>query len=265
MNIRPLVKWHGGKYYLWKWIIEHFPKNYQQMTYVEPYGGMASVLLNKKPSQVEVYNDTDNEIYNLFNVLKYHSTKFQKLLSLTPCHETEFYTEIAEIDQPIKQAVIFYTKCRQSIGGRRKSFSLTIHRSRRKMADTVSSWLSSIDENLPLIVNRLTTVQFLHRNATDVIKKWDSPNTLFYCDPPYLKDTRISTEVYDHEMNTEQHCDMLSILGHIKGHIVLSGYDNTLYDTAADKYGWRQVEKKISNHAAGGKTKRKMVECLWIS
>ena len=72
------------------------------------------------------------------------------------------------------------------------------------MADVVSGYLSAIDEELPKIIERLRTVQILCQDAIDVIKKWDSQDTFFYCDPPYLQETRVSKQVYVHEMGEEK-------------------------------------------------------------
>ena len=74
-GVRPPVKWHGGKFYLWKWIIAQFPEH---DTYVEPFGGAASVLLNKKPAQVEVYNDLDERITRLFRIIRDHGEEFSR-------------------------------------------------------------------------------------------------------------------------------------------------------------------------------------------
>lgn len=277
MNIRPPVKWHGGKYYLADWIISHFPAGYEKMTYVEPFGGGASALLQKQPSQVEVYNDIDARLNNLFYVLHSHSDSFIKHLSLTPYSEAE-YKRTKGVDEltdrqllshswsgrRVVAAVNFYILCRQSIGGRGDSFALSKHRVRGGMADNVSAWLSSIDQNLPKVIKRLRTVQILCRDTFKVIEKFDSPNTLFYLDPPYLQCTRKSPEVFKHEFTSRDHYNLLELVSNLKGFWVLSGYNNPLYSAWADVCGWQKVEKKISNHAAGGKGKRVMTECLWF-
>src|ERR1700736_893280 len=86
-SLRPPVKWHGGKFYLCHRIIEQFPQHH---TYVEPFGGAASVLLNKPPAVVEVYNDLDQRITRLFRVLRDNGQELHRRLSLTPYSEIEF-------------------------------------------------------------------------------------------------------------------------------------------------------------------------------
>src|SRR3989304_7743689 len=69
-KLRPVIKTHGGKYYLANWIIENFPEDYQQMTYCEPYLGGGSVFLNKDPSKEEIINDNDKKIASIFKALR---------------------------------------------------------------------------------------------------------------------------------------------------------------------------------------------------
>src|SRR4051794_29878494 len=87
---RPLLRWHGGKWMLAKWIVSHFPEH---RIYVEPYGGAASVLLRKDRAFSEVYNDLDDRLVNLFRILR-DETKAARLidlLRLTPWSRTEFF------------------------------------------------------------------------------------------------------------------------------------------------------------------------------
>lgn len=268
-RIRPPVKWHGGKHYLAKRIIELFPEHH---TYVEPYGGCASVLLNREPSSVEVYNDMDFSIFNLFWVLRNRPCQFSSAIALTPYHEHEFnedaectlaQMEVTRQEHGVEKARRDYVRWRQSFGGQGRSFCPTLHRVRRGMADNVSGWLSSIDDNLPLVIERLRTVQILNRDALDVIRTWDSPETLFYCDPPYLHETRASTDVYGREMSGIDHLNLLSNLMGIKGRVILSGYPSGMYRDVLRT--WRTKTFDLPNNAAGGKTKARKTETIWMN
>src|SRR5262245_23908230 len=133
MAIRPPVKWHGGKRYLAKWIISHFPKH---RIYLEPFGGVASVLLNKAPVEVEVYNDIDLRITRLFRVLRDQGEQFLAKASLTLYSQVEF--EAAAHAPPaasdVDLALRDFVRWRQSFGGKGESWSYTTSRARGGMA-----------------------------------------------------------------------------------------------------------------------------------
>jgi DNA adenine methylase len=234
------------------------------------------------PAQVEVFNDADHCVMNFYDVIRNHTDAFKKLVSTTPYHEGVF-KEVAATPRPskeqlaemstkdkIKEAWRCYVLSRLSIGGRGTGWSYTRHRARRGMADVVSGWLSSIDEQLDMIVDRLRQVQFT--DGWDVVKfleYYNSKNTLFYLDPPYLKDTRVGDhDVYGVEMSREKHTEMCEWLASSKNKskVILSGYANDpeeLYDTVLE--GWYYDEIEIANHAAGGTEKRRMMEGLWLN
>ncbi len=261
-SIRPPVKWHGGKHYLWRRIVANFPAH---ETYVEPFGGCASVLLNKAPAKVEIYNDLDGRITRLFRVLRDRGDELHRLLSLTPYSEVEFDLCREPSEDELEQARRDFVRWRQSIGGRGEGFSFTLHRVRRGMADVVSGYLSAIDEQLPLIILRLRQVQIICRSACEVINNWDSKHTLVYCDPPYVHETRHpgSRDVYAVEMSEADHRNLAKTLSGCKSKVILSGYHGGLY---AELYrGWRKVEFDIPNHAAGGRTKARKQEVLWFN
>jgi DNA adenine methylase len=260
--LRPPVKWHGGKHYLCHWIIGNFPPHH---TYLEPFGGGASVLLNKAPSQVEVYNDLDERITRLFRVLRDNGDEIRRRLSLTPYSETEFQSAVESCCDEIEQARRDFVRWRLSLGGRGDSFSFTLHRVRRGMPDVVSGYLSMIDEQLPFIIERLRRVQIVQRPAIDVIRTWDSPQTLVYCDPPYVPESRHagSREVYGCEMSEHDHRELAEVLQNCQSRVLLSGYPSALYN---DLYGkWRQVQFDIANHAAGGRSKSRKTEVIWMN
>src|SRR6266852_5940246 len=129
MTLRPPVKWHGGKRYLAKRIIEHFPKH---RIYLEPFGGGASVLLNKQPVEVEVYNDLDLRITRLFRVLRDQGDKFLAKVQLTPYSQVEF--DDAKNYPPgatdLDMALCDFIRWRQSFGGKGLSWSYTTRRAR---------------------------------------------------------------------------------------------------------------------------------------
>ena len=263
-KIRPPIKWHGGKHYLAHRIIAHFPSH---STFVEPYGGAASILLNKMPSPVEVYADLDHRLTRLFRVIRDDGAELHRRLSLTPYSEVEF----GNLDEPhdgcdeIEQARRFFVQMRLSIGGRGDDFSRTLHRVRRGMADVVSGYLSSIDDVLPVVIERLRTVQIVNRPAIEVIHYWDSPETLFYCDPPYLPETRAigCHDIYGVEMSEADHRQLTEVLKTCKGKVVVSGYRSALYEELYR--GWRCVHFDVANHASGGEKKRRQTECLWLN
>jgi DNA adenine methylase len=262
--LRSPVKWHGGKYYLCPRIIAYFPKH---RTFIEPFGGGASVLLNKQPSPVEVYNDLDGAITRLFRVLRDNGEELRRRLILTPYSEVEFNAalEAREPEDDIEQARRDFVRWRMSLGGRGEAFSFTRHRARREMADVVSGFLSTIDNELPRITQRLRSVQILCRPAIDVIKGWDDPDCLFYCDPPYVHETRNhrTTEVYGVEMSETDHRELAAVLRTVKGKVILSGYPSPLYEELYR--GWRSVSFEMANHASSEGIKNRMKEMLWFN
>ena len=212
---------------------------------------------------MEVYNDLDERITRLFRVLRDRGEDFKQRLTLTPYSQVEFNELLKPTDDEIELARRDFVRWRQSIGGRGDSFSLTLHRVRRGMADVVSGYLSAIDEELPKIMKRLRTVQIVQRDAVEVIKKWDSPDTLCYCDPPYVKETRTSKSVYACEMTDEDHRRLAETLHACEGKVILSGYASPLYDELYA--GWRRESFEMPNNAAGGKEKARMEEVLWTN
>jgi DNA adenine methylase len=262
-QIRPPVKWHGGKWYLKNRISELFPVHH---TYVEPFGGAASVLLNKAMSQIEVYNDLDKRITRLFRVLRDRGDELHRALTLTPYSECEFdHVTASNGDSPeddVELARRDFVRWRQSIGGRGEGFSYTLHRVRRGMADVVSGYLSAIDDELPKIIERLRSVQILDRPAIEVIQRYDTEQTLFYCDPPYMPETRTSGG-YEVDMTADDHRQLIDVLLRCKGKVVLSGYPSPLYDELFST--WRVVTFDVANHAASGESKKRQTECLWMN
>lgn len=266
-RITPPLKWHGGKHYLAKRIIDLMPAHTH---YVEPYAGGLSVLLAKSPDGYsEVANDLNGELSNFWSVLRCPTEfgQFARLCEATPFSEGLFAAIGPDTSAPlpVDRAWRFFVRCRQSLAGRMKSFTgVTKTRTRGGMNGEVSAWLTAV-EGLPAVHARLRRVLILNRPALDVVRGQDGPDTLFYLDPPYLHSTRVTTSDYAHEMTAGQHAELLSALSTVAGKFLLSGYRSDLYDAAADRHGWARHDFEIANHSAGGKAKRRMTECVWAN
>jgi DNA adenine methylase len=277
------LKTHGGKAYLAPRIVALFPPRDSYLHYVEPYAGGLSVLLANDPEgKSEVVNDLDGELTNFWTVLadpdlfadfrrRVESRPFSEPLWREVSAHRDQYGPFAGrpacgVDTRVMDACGFFTLCRQSLAGRKDAFApLSRTRVRRGMNEQASAWLSAV-EGLPAVHARLKRVVVLNRPALDVIRQQDGPRTLFYLDPPYAHDTRKTTGEYGaYEMSLEDHAELLQELGILEGRFVLSGYRNDMYDRTAEVNGWRRADFEISNHAAGGKDKRRMTESVWLN
>ena len=260
----PPLKWHGGKHYLAPKIIALMPEHTH---YVEPYAGGLSVLLAKDPEGVsEVANDLNGDLTNFWRVLQQDESfgRFRRTLEAVPFSEAEWRdARSAPAGDPVEDAVRFFVHCRQSLAGRMDCFApLSRTRTRRGMNEQASAWLNAVD-GLAAVHTRLRRVAVLSRDALEVIRSQDGPDTLFYLDPPYLGETRACEEVYAHEMTADQHGELLDAVLACEGRVMLSGYPSELYDRRLR--GWTRHTFPSPNHAAGGASKRRMAECVWCN
>lgn len=260
--VQPL-KWHGGKFYLAERIISLMPEHTH---YVEPFFGGGSVLLGKSPDGVsEVVNDVHRELTNFWRVLQSEVDfeRFKRIVEAMPFSQVEWDDSQQPSEDPICSAVRFFVRCRQSRAGKLDSFAtLSRNRTRRRMNEQASAWMTSV-EGLPAVSQRLRRVVVLCQDATKVIGSQDGPATLFYLDPPYVHETRVTTADYDHEMTTEQHVRLLEAIDACQGKVLLSGYPNRLYDQRLSN--WNVVDIPIDNKASSAKTKPRMVERIWMN
>src|SRR5437773_8222857 len=120
------------------------------------------------------------------------------------------------------------------------------------MSGVISRWLGAV-EMLPYIAERLLRVQIENRPAVDVVHLYDSPTTLFYCDPPYVHSTRGDSKAYRHEMTDEQHRELAELLNSVQGQIALSNYDCKLLDELYPAKKWRKLKSRPrTNHSTKG-------------
>lgn len=263
-----VIKWHGGKSYLAKRIVALMPRC---LHYVEPYAGGLAVLLARNPEGVsEVVNDMNRNLMNFWKVLQDPETfeQFRRRIEAVPFAEAEWKEASESLQREtdasaVERAVWFFVACRQSLAGRMDSFApLSRRRIRRGMNEQASAWLTSI-EGLPAVHERLRRVVILNKPALEVMRQQDGPDTLFYCDPPYLPETRTAPDIYEFEMTVDDHRELLATLRSLKGKVMLSGYPSPLYEQ--ELMGWTKHVFDLPNHAAGGATKTRETECLWCN
>jgi DNA adenine methylase len=264
---RPVLRYHGGKWKLAPWIISHFPKH---QIYVEPFGGAGSVLLRKPRSFSEVYNDLDDEVVNLFQVMrdKCAAPELIRLVSMTPFSRQEYETAYQITTDPVERARRMIVRSFMGHG----STASNIDRKSGFRANFVNGdrALPALDwANLPPALNqvasRLVGVVIERRPALQVIDRYDSPDCLIYADPPYLHETRSAKRKggqlycsYAVEMMDSDHDALLKRLLDCRASVVVSGYRNDLYDKVLKT--WRRNEYQ---HYADGARKR--VEVIWIN
>jgi DNA adenine methylase len=257
--------WYGGKFSHLQWLLPLLPECHH---YCEPFAGSAAVLLNRMPSPIETYNDLDGEVVNFFRTLRDNKDKLVELIGLTPFSREEF--EQACIIDPhldqVERARRFFIRARQVRTGLAQKASLgrwanCINTSRGGMSGVVRRWLGST-ESLPDIAERLLRVQIENRPAVEVISLYDSSDTLFYCDPPYVHNTRGDCSAYGNEMTDQDHRDLAKLLNNVKGKVAISNYDCPLMDELYPMPKWLKLvgpEKTIHS------TKDMRREVLWTN
>ena len=297
-RLRSPIAWFGGKGILAPKIVPLFPPHH---CYVEPFCGGASCLFAKSPSPVEVINDLDSDIVNFFRVLRDPQTfeQFHRLAVLTPYSREEYSRyraewrarwrgsqvgQVAPVDRgdmgldDVERAYRWYVIARMSFAGEfGRSWGRSISTSRLGMANAVAQWLSIV-EMLPALAERVRTVQIEHGDWLEVMESYDTPNTLFYVDPPFVRSTRCGGK-YQHEMDNHKHRELVEVLLSIQGRAVLSGYRNAIY-LPLEEAGWKCVDVPTVCYAVGRTratglqgagsltkpgTRHQRTETLWIS
>lgn len=263
---RPVLRWHGGKWLLAPWIIEHFPPH---RVYVEPFGGAASVLLRKRRSYAEVYNDLDDDVVNLFRVIRSpDAERLVRAVQETPFARTEFLGAYEVADDPVEAARRLIVRSFMGFGsdGFNRDVKTGFRSNSNRSGSTPAKDWSGYPDALAAIIERMRGVVIENRPAVEVMRQQDSPDALHYVDPPYLPETRSAKSrkgggayhAYRHEMTVEDHAALLAVLNDLAGMVVLSGYPSPLYDTALT--GWTRVERAALADGA-----RARVEVLWLN
>lgn len=252
--IIPALKYPGGKFRDAKKIISYFPEHDY---YLEPFGGGASVLLQKAPSKIETYNDLSSDVVNFFKVLRDTPDELINQIELTPFSKVEHKLAYEPATEPVERARRFYVRSWQSHTPR--LFSISGWAARKHAENRYSINEFQRVEHLFGIAKRLRSVQIENDAAINILNKYVvHSNTLVYCDPPYINSTHSYDNAYEFNMTDDEHIELASTLNSLTCKVVVSGYNCELYQSLYGGWYNYEFESQVSRGAA-------RTEAIWTN
>lgn len=257
---RPVLKYPGSKWRMADWIISLMPSH---KSYLEPFFGSGAVFFNKRPSRIETINDLDGEIVNLFRCVREWPEELACAVALTPYSQEEYERAWSRFKAGgkacgIEDARLTLVRYWQSHG------STSVYkggwkndRAGREYAYDVRYW-----RNLPGWVldaaERLKDAQIEQTQAVELIRRFKHPDVLIYADPPYVVSTRKGKQYVVDMVEDRQHIELLEALKEHPGPVILSGYENELYEKHLQ--GWVKLHKKALAEGGAART-----ETVWLN
>lgn len=261
-----LISYFGGKYPHLTWLINQFPQG--KYHFVDLMCGSANVALNVNYPLITV-NDLNDEVINLFHVLRDHQDEFMRSLYFTPFSRTELNNIITanikkEKVSDIERARRYFVKSQLGYGANGSQnnhygagFEWILHQTDYYRVD---NWNVKL-QRLAKVVDRLRHFQIENRNALDLFDSVNKPGNIVYIDPPYLLSLRKSKKRYQHEVEDNFHVALADKLkSGVECHVAISGYDSPLYDEIFSNMYKISDKEKRSNV---GKIAAR--ECLWTN
>lgn len=260
-----LISYFGGKFPHLNWLIPKFPAgNYH---FVDLMCGSANVALNVNYPLITI-NDLNDEVINLFKVLRDNPEELIRQIYFTPFSRAELNKIISDsIDNlkfdNIERARRYFVKCQLGYGANGSQnnhyglgFEFTISRFNYYRVD---NWNEKM-KKLPAIIDRLRGFQIENRNALDLFDQVNKPDKVVYIDPPYVLETRKSKKRYMHEVENDFHIKLSEKIKTAKCYLIISGYDHPLYD---DLFSLLQKTKNKETRSSVGKNLSQ--ECIWTN
>ncbi len=250
------MKYPGSKWAIANWIIGFFPGHH---SYLEPFFGSGAVLFNKPRSNIETVNDLDGNVINLFEWIKKDPERLAYEIYFIPYSREVYENAFTAVPETsLHRAVNFYIRLNMGHGfrtsGEKVGWKNDIQGRERGYA--AFDWCN-LPEKIMQAAERLRGVQIENRPAVELIQNFNFPNVLIYLDPPYMLSTRYGRQ-YKYEMSDSDHNDLIDAILVHKGPVLLSGYDNDLYNDRLKK--WYRKENTCYSQAG---TKKK--EILWMN
>jgi len=259
-----LFSWAGSKARLMRKLVPLFPSH---VCYVSLFGGAGGDICNKPRSKVEVYNDLNLDVTNLFRLLRSKKRRKELCYRLlhTPYSRLQFakcVTLLKSTEKDSLERAWAFVYCTQTQASKaapgictKSSFGVP------KKGGLRSEWFNVVTR-IERNARRFREVIIENLQWQDVLRRYDSPETLFYADPPYLLSTRQGRK-YRHEMSAEEHEGLLEALRRVEGYVVLSGYDSQLY---RERLGdWRRTEFEVYCCSSPAEKKPIHTEVVWMN
>lgn len=243
------ISWIGGKKLLRKRIVEEFPEKGTFDRYIEVFGGAGWVLFSTdRHAQMEIYNDVNGNLINLFRCVKYHPEALQKELEFTLVSREQFFGAKEQMAAgsltDIQKAARFYILIKESFGTDIRSFCVC-----PKNLENAVGYILEVSK-------RLRKVVIENQDFERILKTYDKESALFYLDPPYYN----AEKYYVDGFTPEDHVRLKAALNKIKGRFILSyndcGYIRELYD------GYRVIEVDRANSLGRRNDKLRYKEVL---
>jgi len=261
--MKPAFGYYGAKVRISSQIINFLPPH---NAWVEAFCGSAALTIAKSPAPIEVINDLDDQIINLFDQLRDNSEKLIRAIMLTPYARGEYLRTKVKVDikNPLEKARRFLISTMMTVNGAvgktQAGFSYSQSYSRDGREARVNRW-NNLPERLELVVERLRNVRVENRDAKELLKMYiNRPATLFYMDPPYLMERNYK---YSHEIDKQFHIELLELSNQAKCMMLISSYDNDLYnEMLTTQNGWTKTVIDTNTADTSGK-KYERKEVLW--
>ncbi|MBL7997951.1 MAG: DNA adenine methylase [Candidatus Kapabacteria bacterium] len=253
-----LLYYPGAKNSIAKAILKLMPTH---DGYTEAFGGSAAVMFAKQPSRIDVYNDLNEDIVNVFRVLRTNPDELSRAIALTPFSRVEYKQAYEHSTCAVERARRTIIRSVMGFGAKGVLFHSVGFRAggydKRQMR-----WVDALNA-LPEVVQswamRFKDVVIECDDAMTVLRKYDSKNTLHYIDPPYVRTTRRDrNKLYKYEMNDVQHSELIDCIHSLKGMVILSGYDSDIYNSQLRGF----IRYELSSMTQAN-TRAK--EVLWVS
>jgi DNA adenine methylase len=251
----------GGKFSILPWMLEKLPP---AKHFVDVFGGSGVVLLNREPSPIETYNDINGKVVNFFKVMRDQPDALIAALELAPYSRQEYEEALDDpAASPLERARRFFVRTSQSqfaAGAQEdsKGWACSFNDSRRGVSEKVNTYLNRV-EGLHKMVSRLRTVQIENRCFRYVLRNYDTEQTLFYCDPPYMQTLRSSTK-YEFDFANQDAYDLHYYASRVKGKIAISGYKEPFMMELYKDFNFHEGPNRKNN-----RSDKEAIECLWTN